>query len=160
MVSTREEVVAGSAASRCSGGGGWTMGAINHQINLIDPDKQINYHLLKCPDALKEELAEKISWYTSTGWWVPATTRQAVPMLCVLKKNRKLCTVFNLHMQNENTEKDVSPFPVFQIKTLYDTMLRMPHTGPNWTCLKHTSKYAYAMRTSQRRPSLPYSAHL
>ena len=23
----------------------------------------------------------------------------------------KLCTVFDLHMQNENTEKDVSPFP-------------------------------------------------
>jgi len=39
------------------------------------------------------------------------TVRQAVPMLCVLKKNGKLCTVFDLHMQNENTEKDVSPFP-------------------------------------------------
>ena len=33
-----------------------------------------------------------------------------MPMLCVLKKNRKLCTVFNLHMQNENMEKDVIPF--------------------------------------------------
>ena len=32
-------------------------------------------------------------------------------MLCVLKKNGKLCMVFNLRMQNENTEKDVSPFP-------------------------------------------------
>ena len=65
----------------------------------------------KCPDALKEELAEKISWYTSAGWWVPVTARQAMPMLCILKKNGKLCTVFNLHMQNENTEKGVSPFP-------------------------------------------------
>ena len=46
----------------------WRM--INHQINLIDPDKRINYHLPKCPDPLKEELAEKISQYTSTGWWV------------------------------------------------------------------------------------------
>ena len=61
------------------------------------------------PDALKEELAEKISRYTSAGWWVPVTVKQAVPMLCVLKKNRKLCTVFVLHMQNENTVKDVSP---------------------------------------------------
>ena len=58
----------------------------------------------------KEELAEKISRYTSAGWWVPATIRQAVPMLCILKKNRKLCTVFNLCMQNENMEKDISPF--------------------------------------------------
>ena len=32
-------------------------------------------------------------------------------MLCVLKKNSKLQTVLNLHMQNENTEKDVLPFP-------------------------------------------------
>ena len=84
---------------------------INHQINLINPDKQINYHLPKCPDALKEELAEKISRYTVVGWWVPVTVRQAVLMLCVLKKNGKLHTVFNLHMQNENMEKDVSPFP-------------------------------------------------
>ena len=38
------------------------------------------------------------------------TARQAVPMLCVLKKNGKLCTVFNLCMQNKNIEKDVSPF--------------------------------------------------
>ena len=67
--------------------------------------------MLKCPDALKEELAEKISRYTSTGWWVPATVKQAVPMLCGFKKNGKLHTVFDLRMQNENTEKDVSPFP-------------------------------------------------
>ena len=31
-------------------------------------------------------------------------------MLCVLKKNGKLRTVFNLGMQNKNMEKDVSPF--------------------------------------------------
>ena len=63
---------------------------INHEINLIDPNKQINYQLPKCPDALKEELAEKISRYTSAGWWVPTTVCQAVPMLCILKKNGKL----------------------------------------------------------------------
>ena len=84
---------------------------INHQINLINLNKQINYRLPKCPDALKEELAEKVSRYTSAGWWVPATVKQAVPMLCVLKKNGKLHAVFDLHMQNKNTEKDVSPFP-------------------------------------------------
>ena len=80
---------------------------INHLINLIDPTKRINYCLL----TLKEELAEKVSQYTSTGWWVPATARQAMPMLCILKKNGKLHTVFEMHMQNENMENDVSPFP-------------------------------------------------
>ena len=39
------------------------------------------------------------------------TAKQAVPMLCVLKKNGKLRMVFDLHMQNKNTEKDISPFP-------------------------------------------------
>ena len=41
---------------------------VNHEINLIDPNKWINYQLPKCPDARKEELAEKISQYTSAGW--------------------------------------------------------------------------------------------
>ncbi len=84
---------------------------INHEIKLIDPDKWINYRLPKCPDALKEELADKISRYTSAGWRVPAMVQQAVLMLCILKKSSRLQTVFDLHLQNENTVKDVSPFP-------------------------------------------------
>ena len=84
---------------------------VNHEIKLIDPGKQIIYCLPKCPNTLKAELAEKISRYTSPGWWVPTTAQQAVPMLCVLKKSGKLCTVFDLRMQNDNTKKDVSPFP-------------------------------------------------
>src|SRR6266481_9038765 len=83
---------------------------INHEIKLIDPDKWINYRLPKCPDALKEELADKISHYTSAGWWVPTMVQQAVPMLCILKKSSRLRTVFDLHFQNENMVKDISPF--------------------------------------------------
>ena len=84
---------------------------VTHEINLIDPNKWIHYWLPKCPDTLKEELAKKISQYTSAGWWVPTTICQAVPMLCILKKNGKLRTVFDLRQQNNNMEKDVSPFP-------------------------------------------------
>ena len=36
---------------------------------------------------------------------------QVVPMLCIPKKNGKLHTVFNLREQNNNTVKDVTPFP-------------------------------------------------
>ena len=36
---------------------------------------------------------------------------QAVPMLCILKKNSKLHTVFDLQEQNDNTVKDMTPFP-------------------------------------------------
>ena len=34
-----------------------------------------------------------------------------MPMLCIPKKNSTLRTVFNLQWQNENTWKDVAPFP-------------------------------------------------
>src|SRR6266481_1282220 len=84
---------------------------INHHINLIDPGKWITYRLPKCPDALKAELADKVSRYTDVGWWVPATAQQAVPMVCVPKKSTWLRTIFNLWIENDNTEKDVLPFP-------------------------------------------------
>ena len=32
-------------------------------------------------------------------------------VLCIPKKNGKLCTVFNLQEQNDNMVKDVTPFP-------------------------------------------------
>ena len=37
--------------------------------------------------------------------------KQAMPMLCIPKKNGMLHTIFNLQQQNENTWKDVTPFP-------------------------------------------------
>jgi hypothetical protein len=39
---------------------------VNHEIHLIDPNKQYNYCLLKCVDHYKEQLL-KIEWYTTTG---------------------------------------------------------------------------------------------
>ena len=57
------------------------------------------------------ELARKIEQYTTTGWWVPAAAKQATPMMCILKKNGTLRTVFNLWQQNKNMWKDVTPFP-------------------------------------------------
>ena len=84
---------------------------VNHEIYLVDPDKQINYHFPKCPEHYRSELSEKIQRYTTAKWWIPVTARQAVPMLCIPKKNGKLRTVFDLHEQNNNTVKDVMPFP-------------------------------------------------
>ena len=40
-----------------------------------------------------------------------AAAKQVTPMLCIPKKNGALRTVFNLRQQNENTWKDVTPFP-------------------------------------------------
>jgi transposase InsO family protein len=86
---------------------------INHEIKLIDEDKRIRYRLPKCPDILRDQLVAKIDRYTEAGWWRPTTTAQAVPMICTFKitAEPKLRTVFDLRQQNENTVKDVTPFP-------------------------------------------------
>ena len=82
-----------------------------HEIPLIDESKQFKHRLPKCPEAFCPELARKIEQYTTAGWWIPAADKQAMPMLCVPKKNGTLRTIFNLRQQNDNTWKDVTPFP-------------------------------------------------
>ena len=84
---------------------------VSHKIPSIDESKQLKHRLPKCPEAFCSELAQKIEQYTTTGWWVPAASKQAKPMLCIPKKNGTLRTVFGLQQQNKNTWKDVTPFP-------------------------------------------------
>lgn len=84
---------------------------INHEINLINDDKLYRYHHPRCPDHFVTALTEKISRYVRAGWWVPSKVRQAMPMLCVPKKNMKLRTVFDCRQRNANTIKDATPFP-------------------------------------------------
>ncbi|KAJ7125366.1 hypothetical protein C8R44DRAFT_618762, partial [Mycena epipterygia] len=59
--------------------------AVNHRIPLIDENLVYNYHLPRCPDAMKSQLLEKISRYTRAGWWEAVQTNQAAPMLCIPK---------------------------------------------------------------------------
>jgi hypothetical protein len=44
---------------------------------------------------MKQELMEKMKKYTAAGWGEPIQTDQAAPMLCVPKKNSKLCMTVN-----------------------------------------------------------------
>ena len=67
-----------------------------HEIFLIDESKQLKHRLPKCLEAFHSELAQKIKQYITAGWWVPATVKQVMPMLCIPKKNGMLHTVFNL----------------------------------------------------------------
>ena len=55
---------------------------VMHKILLINESKQIKHRLPKCPEAFHSELTQKIEWYTTAGWWVPAA-KQATPMLCI-----------------------------------------------------------------------------
>ena len=84
---------------------------VSHEILLIDESKQLKHRLPKCPEVFCSELTQKVKWYTTAGWWVPVAAKQAMPMLCIPKKNDMPCTVFDLQQQNENTCKDVTPFP-------------------------------------------------
>jgi hypothetical protein len=84
---------------------------INHRISLIDDEVRHNYYMPRCPEALQEELQEKITWYVTAGWWEMKPVYQAAPLLCVPKKNGKLRTVVDTRKRNNNTYKDVTPFP-------------------------------------------------
>jgi hypothetical protein len=84
---------------------------INHQIPLIDEGKRYHYHLPHCPDAMKPQLMEKIRQYVDTKWWIPKAVPQAAPLLCIPKKTGKIRTVVDCRQRNDNTIKDVTPFP-------------------------------------------------
>jgi hypothetical protein len=85
---------------------------VNHHITLIDENRQYDYHLPRCPDALKTQLMEKIAQYTQAGWWEPVQTSQAAPMLCIPKpKTGKLRTAIDRGKRNDNLVKDMTPFP-------------------------------------------------
>ena len=49
---------------------------VSHEIPLINESTQLKHRLPKCTEAFHSELAQKIEQYTTTGWWVPAATKQ------------------------------------------------------------------------------------
>ncbi|KAF8228990.1 hypothetical protein L208DRAFT_1145161, partial [Tricholoma matsutake] len=87
------------------------MREINHQIPLVDEKKRYNYHLPKCPNSMQQPLADKIERYCRVGWWRPVPMEQATPMLVVPKKNGDIHTMVNMKKRNDNTVKNVMPFP-------------------------------------------------
>jgi hypothetical protein len=68
---------------------------VNHKISLIDKNKQYNYHLPRCLDSLKLELAKKIQHYKNARWWQETNVSQAAPMLCMPKKSVRLRTIID-----------------------------------------------------------------
>ena len=71
--------------------------------------------------------------------WEKAYPDKVTPILCIPKKNSTLRTIFDLQQQNENTWKDVTPFPDQDV-IHHDIVcsndgcmrLRAPTTGPEW----------------------------
>ena len=68
---------------------------VNHEINLIDPEKHIHYCLSKCPEHFRKELSQKIERYTTAVVDTCSGTSSGANALHT-KKNSKLRTVFDL----------------------------------------------------------------
>jgi hypothetical protein len=42
--------------------------AVNHEINLVDPDKKYMYYLPHCPATVRNKFQEKLNRYVNVGW--------------------------------------------------------------------------------------------
>jgi len=68
---------------------------VNHEIHLMDNDKQYKYFTLCCPNSLCKELHAKINQYVEARWWKPRSVKQVAPLLSIPKKDGKLRTIIN-----------------------------------------------------------------
>jgi hypothetical protein len=87
---------------------------INHRIELVDPDLVIRHRRAKCPEAFQDLFREKIDRYVRNGWWVETPVESAAPMMVLPKPKADglaIRTVVDKRAVNDNTRKDVTPFP-------------------------------------------------
>ena len=112
---------------------------INHTIPLIDEAKTYPWRPSKCPEAFREQWAEKRDAYLKTGRWEVTSAGNTVPMLLIPKPNTsnpvQLRTVVDLRERNKNTHKMTSPLPDME------GMLRRTASQPYRTMLDMKNAY-------------------
>ncbi|GBE87379.1 hypothetical protein SCP_1100540 [Sparassis crispa] len=105
---------------------------------------------------MKPLLLTKIQRYQDTGWWESKQAPQAAPMICIMKKSGKLQTVVDAHKHNDNTVKDVTPFPD-------QDQIRMDVSRAKYRSKIDLSdgmnKYGWQQRTSGKQHSPPHTVH-
>ena len=88
---------------------------INHTIPLIDESKTYPWRPSKCPEAFREQWAEKRDAYLKSGRWEITSSGNTVPMMLIPKPNTsnpvQLRCVVDLRERNKNTHKMTSPLP-------------------------------------------------
>ena len=87
---------------------------INHTIPLIDKSKMYSWHPSRCPEAFREQWAEKKEAYVKSGRWKITSAGNTVPMLLIPKPGTnppQLRTVVDLRERNKNTQKLTLPLP-------------------------------------------------
>jgi hypothetical protein len=63
---------------------------VNHEINLIDPDKRYTHCLPTWPVPLRMQFYEKLNCYVDAGWWKEFPMSQALLLICLPKKDGRL----------------------------------------------------------------------
>ena len=87
---------------------------VNHEIKLIDENKTIPHRRPRCAEALYPLLQQKIDDYVSKGLWEKVAVESAPPLLALPKPKAdglKLRAVVDKRSVNDNTVKDLTPFP-------------------------------------------------
>ena len=112
---------------------------INHTIPLIDENKTYPWRPSRCPEAFREQWAEKRDAYLRTGRWEITSAGNTVPMLLIPKPHTSnpvlLRTVVDLRERNKNTVKMTSPLPDME------GMLRRAASRPYRTLLDMKNAY-------------------
>ena len=87
---------------------------VNHEIKLIDENKYIPHRRPRCAEALYPLLQQKIDDYVHKGLWEKVAVEAAPPLLALPKPKAdglKLRAVVDKRSVNDNTVKDLTPFP-------------------------------------------------
>ena len=112
---------------------------INHTIPLIDEKKTYTWRPSKCPEAFRDQWAEKRDAYLKSGRWEITSSGNTVPMLLIPKPNTsnpvQLRCVADLRERNKNTLKMTSPLPDME------GVLRRTASHQYWTLLDMKNAY-------------------
>lgn len=87
---------------------------VNHEIKLIDEHKTIPHRRPRCSEAMYPLLQQKIDSYVMQGLWKKVAVNSAPPLLAIPKPKAdglKLRAVVDKRSINDNTIKDLTPFP-------------------------------------------------
>src|SRR5258708_16764837 len=87
------------------------MRGVNHRINMIDHNARHVTQHATCPQALEDQLRDKMAHYEQAEWWVRRPVPTACLLMCIAKKDGSLRTVIDMHKRNANTVLDVTPMP-------------------------------------------------
>ena len=112
---------------------------INHTIPLIDEKRTYTWRPSRCPEAFRDQWAEKRDAYLKSGRWEITSSGNTVPMLLIPKPNTsnpvQLRCVVDLRERNKNMHKMTSPLPDME------GMLRRTAGHQYWTLLDMKNAY-------------------